>query len=308
MSFKKFWPLALGVMLLLATVFLQDGFPSFPYSFQSCSKPIGYTIGTFDTRFGISREYFIDALSQAEAIWEEAIGKELFVYAPENGEMAVNLVFDYRQEVTSTLSELEETVEEDEALYRSLQTQYNGLKAEYERVKSDYETRVETFNEKNNAYQEQVELWNNSPRNSRAQLEELEAQRISLEADMSRLRILEARLNELSREINVLVGRLNRLARSLNLDAETYNTIGASRGETFTGGLYYHNGDEQGIDIYEFSSRDKLVRILAHELGHALGLEHIDDPEAMMYHLNQGEVGVLSDTDVASLRTLCRIE
>ena len=270
-----------------------------------CEKPIAYTVGAFDRRFGISQREFLDALSKAEAIWEKPISKELFVYEPESSGLLVNLIYDYRQEVTSTLSNLEGVVEEDEAAYQALRTKYIGLKTEYNSSKSTYDTRVEIFNEKSVAYQKQVESWNRSKRTSREQFDRLEEDRITLEAEAAELESEEAQLNEMVREINALVGMLNRLANSLNLNVERFNTIGASRGETFTGGLYHSAEGVQEIDVYEFSNRDKLVRILAHELGHALGLDHNDDPKAVMYRLNEGDTKVLTVSDIAALQTLC---
>ena len=57
-----------------------------------CAEPIPYTLGSFDEKFKISRSYFLDALKEAEALWEESFGKDLFVFMPEgagNGALKV---------------------------------------------------------------------------------------------------------------------------------------------------------------------------------------------------------------------------
>ena len=270
-----------------------------------CEKPITYTIGAFDRRFGISQKDFLSALAEAEKVWEKPIGRELFIYKPESSELSVNLVYDRRQEVTNTLTNLGNKLEENESYFKALQKRYTELKSEYDGATNIYDARVLVFDEKNNFYKEMVRVWDSGKRVSKEQFDELERKKLALERELSELKILETKLNERVREINALVGTLNSLAQSLNLGAEKYNTIGASRGETFTGGVYSQSEEERSIDVYEFSNREKLVRILAHELGHALGLDHNSDPKAIMYHLNEGEAESLTPTDLAVLQTLC---
>lgn len=296
------------ILVIFAVAFTVWNYREFVRKQPPCEKPITYVVGTFDRRFGISQKDFLDAFSRAEAIWEKPIGKELFVYKPEGAELTVNLIYDYRQEVTSTLSNLENVVEEGETTYEMLQIKYAGLKTKYDEMKSFYETQVEEFNRQNDVYEAHVESWNAGPRTSKQEFNKLEAERIALQEAVRKLKTLEAELDSLVKEINALVETLNRVARSLNLNVETYNTVGASRGETFTGGLYSNSEVEKKIDIYEFSSQEKLVRIIAHELGHALGLEHVNDPKAIMYYLNEGDAGALTQADLVTLQALCGIK
>ena len=273
-----------------------------------CVEPITYSIGSFDRKFGVSYSDFLEALRDAEEIWEQPLGQELFNYSSERGELVVNLIYDHRQEVTNTLAEIGEEVEETEATYKTLFNSFKSLKSKYDADGIVYDGLVEEFNKKNNEYQNLVQAWNNGPRTSKEEFRNLEEKKIELQKDLADLRLYETDLNEQTRNINAFVEKLNRLARSLNLDVEKFNTIGATRGETFTGGLYII--DPQGktnIDIFEFKNREKLVRVLAHELGHALGLEHIDNSNAIMYHLNKGDASVLTEADIKVLKELCGV-
>lgn len=275
---------------------------------KACERPIAYAVGSFDKRFGISNSQFLEALALAEEVWEKPSGRDLFMYSPETASLPINLVYDYRQDTTSALSNLGETLERNEETYNILRTTYLNLKENYDKAKSVYESRVVAFNAANDAFAAQVEAWNDGPRTSKSEFINLGKAREALEREAVELKRLENEFNKIVNEINILVERLNDTASHLNLDVDKYNTIGASRGETFTGGVYYENNREQGIDIFEFSSQDKLVRILAHEFGHALGLEHNSDREAIMYYLNQGENKKLSSADLTSLKILCGTE
>ncbi|MEK7135147.1 MAG: matrixin family metalloprotease [Patescibacteria group bacterium] len=273
-----------------------------------CEKPILYFVGSFDRRFDLSQAAFLSALTKAEGVWESASGRDLFVYSAENGELPINLIYDYRQEVTEELSQIETVVKTGESSYDALESEYRTLKAQYSERKRSYDAAVSAFNQESAAYEESVERWNSGKRSSKSEFEALEAGRLALEAELSQLKSQEAALNTLVKEINQTVGELNTLAKKLNLNVEAYNTVGASRGDTFAGGIYTADAKGERIDIFEFENQDKLVRVLAHELGHALGLEHVDDPKAIMYYLNESEAGKLTEADLNALTALCGVQ
>ncbi len=277
-----------------------------------CAEPIPYKIGNFNTEFGISKEYFLKAIAEAEAVWEKPMGLDLFAYAPDNDDydvLAVNLEYDYRQQVTEKLKTLNTDVKNDKASYDRLQAEFLALKARYTEAKSSYDSRVLSLNQKWAKLQSEIKYWNDKGGAPQNEFNRLEKERLALEALSSSVSEDAQELNTLANEVNALVEPLNKMAADLNLSVEKYNkTIGVERGETFEEGVYRSDGRIREIDVFEFSSRSKLVRLLAHEFGHALNIAHLDDPKAIMYALNVGLGATPNSSDLAALRSICNSE
>ncbi|MSU45472.1 MAG: matrixin family metalloprotease [Candidatus Zambryskibacteria bacterium] len=64
-------------------------------------------------------------------------------------------------------------------------------------------------------------------------------------------------------------------------------------------------------EVYEIENSDLFkyspYKSLTHELGHALGLDHIEDPKAIMYRLNNGVNEKLTAGDLELVKNHCGV-
>ncbi|OGZ53591.1 MAG: hypothetical protein A3B25_00615 [Candidatus Ryanbacteria bacterium RIFCSPLOWO2_01_FULL_48_26] len=283
--------------------------------FSPCAYPITYRIGSVDSRFGISEKEFENTIEKAVLIWEEAAHKNLFELQ-NNGALAINLVYDYRQEATERLENIGVIINNSQEGYADLEKKYESVITEYGWRKTELDQLVSNYNERKKSYELDVTRWNsrdtrltnkNEQGTLRQEFERLNNEKSRLLADADIIEKKQKELNELVNNINALVDAMNNLARELNLSVSTYNKIGETRGQEFQEGVYKSNVTGKEIDIYEFDSPTRLLRVLTHEFGHALGLPHVDNPKAIMYELNQAMNEKLAPEDLIALKNRCGI-
>lgn len=309
---SKLSQFALLAFLGLVTFFYFN--PSLWQNFQRnmglirpCEKPIGYSIGGLDPRFDISKETLLQDLKRAEQIWEDAASKNLFEEKA-GGNLAVNLIYDYRQAATDKLQGIGIVISDNKETYGILKAKYDSFSASYRSQKGLFEAKAADLERRRAKFEQEVEYWNGQGGAPRKEYEKLEKEKAAINEMIAELNGEQERLNDLADTINSLATVINGLIDTLNLNVDKYNSTTEESGEEFNEGEYISDRSGERIDIYQFADEKKLVRVLAHELGHALGLEHVDDPRAIMYKLNQSANKEPTAADAAELKRVCGLK
>ncbi len=268
-----------------------------------CATPLAYSIGSLDTRFDISESEVISALAEAEKIWEEAVGKDLLVFSPSG--FPVNFIYDERQAIADKNAAIEDRIDATEMTAEQVKFQFENLKFRYENVSREYDAMVETYKASLDSYNSKVSAWNAQGGASHDDYAQMMRDKKSLDASQKVLESKRLEVNRLASEVNQLVGKYNALVNNINSNIDVINE---SADREFEQGEYVQEGFEKAINIYEFEKRSDLVRVLVHEFGHALGVDHNENPESIMYHLNEGEGLTLSVEDIRDLKIVCEFE
>lgn len=299
--------ITIGFIIYFAKSPLEKYFMRLKEASLPCQSPIAYSIGSYDERFGVSKDQFRKLTEEARMIWEAPINKQLFVYKPD-GDLKINLIYDYRQEATVKLKKLGLVIGTDKKSYDDLKSKYENLKNTYDKDKTSFDIRVASFDRRQSIYQAEVSKWNSRGGAPTDVYDRLNQERNTLNKEVDEINQRQSEINNEVESINALVVVLNQLRNSLNITVDQFNEIGATRGEEFSEGDYKSGPEGRVIDVYQFNNNKELVRVLLHEMGHALGLEHSEDSQAIMYRLNQGSSEKLTSSDITALKNRCKIK
>jgi hypothetical protein len=286
----------LSLLIIMAAIVLLKPKP--------CREPITYRIGKVDERFGLSRQEFTLAVKMAAAMWSKPFSRELFLQDAD-GVIEINLIYDYRQEASDKLKKLNFKIDNTKASYEDLKVRLHNLQTEYNQKNALLAADSNAYNLRINRFNADVEYWNKNGGVSENIHKKLTQEKDELYSLSENFKIQQADLRRLADTINSMVVVINEIATNINLDVVNYHDTGDKLGREFNEGYYEYKNGKETITIYQFDNDYLLVRVLAHEFGHALRLNHSTDSHAVMYRLVQSDLIELSPDDIAALKSRC---
>lgn len=275
-------------------------------SLNPCDKKLQYSIGIFSPQFGISQIEFKNYIAESEKIWENALNRDLFQYNPKSN-FKINLIYDQRQLSTIQKQKTEFGLSAVENIFKKLDAEFNLFKSEYEQKVSLHEQSLVLFNNRKSTYDSAVTFWNNKGGAPKDKFESLENERRYLNTEAGKLNLEAVSINEMAKQLNTLLKERNIKALEYNKIAEAYNKK-YGRGLEFNQAEYISGGTGQ-INVYQFGNKKDLVLALTHELGHALSMEHTENPKSIMYYLTGANTETSlppSVEDLAELKRVCK--
>ena len=269
-----------------------------------CSSPITYSIGNIDLGYPLTKEELADALKEAEKAWEPQAHRNLFEYAPSGGDVTVSLIYDDRQAALDRLKALGFQTDRSLDSYKAMKTRYDELTAQVDLEDARLKDIVGRYKEREASYNAEVRGMNQRGSAPPAQVRRVNRTRTALAMQFGGIKKIETAVNSDVATLNALGTMLNQFIVQLNIDVSQYNRAGSAIGSYEEGYYKLFNGI-QTIELYKYTDRPQLVSLLAHEMGHALGLEHVAGADSLMFPVNNGGEIKLSGNDISELNRVC---
>lgn len=324
------------VMLMGALLFSTPSLATSEYSLASqqrpaetmCRAPMHWYVDKIDPRFGLSQRELITATLRATQMWNQAAGVEVFQLSETSQDaIKVSLIYDHRQQLQEYIAEtdakiarlggqvkdLDAKLAQERTALTNAQEDLTAINARITRKVAQVDEMLEQhanrrgqvarsvaeeINELQSAAQQLVDKHN-------AQLAEFNQRQASFNHDINMRNHIVEQQNTLASQRNQQVLEREAEWQDLGLGTEsgrhTIQVSSSRRGVSVV---------DERITIYSVSNHLGLVTILAHELGHAIGINHVPGGASIMSaRVESPTPGAypqnLSHDDLEALRAVC---
>ncbi len=303
--------LGITFLLVLAAVFflLINKIPDFAFESAEvipCEQPLTYRIGSIDPEFDITKSELRNLMEEVEKLWQTAIEQEVLRHS-EVGSVVIHLIYSEEQKRTDNEKQFSQRINTIKQQVASLENEYQRLAQNYKRKQKDLQKSVSEYHQAVEEYNTTVKAWNSKGGIPPDKKEAIKAKKRQVEKLEAEVRRKETNTEAVRQQVNARSSQLNELIKRQNTLIARYNKeFGEPR--KFDQGQYIRQGDDERINIYQFGNWAELKTVLAHESGHAMGLDHVDNPRSLMNAvMDKQDIFnlALTDEDIQALKQRC---
>lgn len=254
-----------------------------------CQFPLKWHVGEIDAGFEVSRSTVRRAAQRAAQAWEDRATRPLFEHTSGEG-IPIHLRFDGRQRKTRALMEQHQQLNDYQAGIEQKRQKLTQREQSFQQVWNHYQEERANLSQRIEAFNRRVGRLSSQGGVSPAQKKELDRQRRQLDSRQQELeergRRLQRRQQRLQQERNQLNRRIARYNRASDRFSHSFSTNIQEAGQYVE--QVKVQGDEirgvsnRRIQVFLFADPAALSWVLAHELGHAMGLGHITQKGSIM--------------------------